>query len=226
MSQANDLLEEDLTDPRHKRLTQMVGQNAQRLAKIVNDILNASRVQPQDGGLAPLQIDLNEAAARICRDWSIQNNRPHALPCTLSEQPITVQFEGDHLRRVLVNLLDNAARFASGHPGSMQVQTQALPNQGATLRVWSEGPPMDRTVERHLFEPFFSSESRSSGLGLYICRELCEGHGASIAYQRSQRDLDGKAAEGNEFFVNFVRMATNINPSEDVTLPLWPQPTV
>jgi hypothetical protein len=50
-----------------------------------------------------------------------------------------------------------------------------------------------------LFEPFFSSESRSSGLGLYICRELCERYGALIGYQRVQRG----GTEGNEFFVMF-----------------------
>ena len=60
---------------------------------------------------------------------------------------------------------------------------------------------MEQTVERHLFEPFFSSESRSSGLGLYICRELCDRHGASIAYQRSFRALAGAVIEGNEFVV-------------------------
>ena len=223
IAQANDLLEEDLSDPRHKRLTQMVGQNAQRLAKIVNDILNASRAQPQDGGLAPLQIDLNETVGRVCRDWHAQNHRPHGLPCDLSGQLLIVQFEGEHLRRVLVNLLDNASRFTPEHADAIQVQTQALQGHGALLRVWSEGPPMERTVERHLFEPFFSSESRSSGLGLYICRELCEGHNASIAYQRSTREVAGLAVEGNEFFVNFVRVAA---PLPDSNLPLWPLPTV
>ena len=226
ISQANDLLDEDLNDPRHKRLTQMVAQNAQRLAKIVNDILNASRAQPQDGGLAPLQIDLNQNVSRVCRDWSAQNHHTHGLPCDLSGQDITVQFETDHLRRVLVNLLDNARRFAPAHANGIQVQTQEMQGHGATLRVWSEGPPMDRTVERHLFEPFFSSESRSSGLGLYICRELCEGHNASIAYQRSTREIEGKAIEGNEFFVNFVRVAAPLPASEDSTLPLWPLPTL
>ena len=62
---------------------------------------------------------------------------------------------------------------------------------------------MDKSVERHLFEPFFSSESRSSGLGLYICRELCEEQGASIAYLRTPRQLSGKLIEGNEFVVTF-----------------------
>jgi two-component system sensor histidine kinase PilS (NtrC family) len=213
ISQANALLEEDLKDPRHKKLTQMVGQNAQRLAKIVDDILEASRAQPQDGGLSPLKINLNETVNRICRDWSTQNQCELRLQCFLSGQVIMVQFEGDHLRRVLVNLLDNARRFATDRQGGIQVQTQGIHPQQATLRVWSEGLPMDQTVERHLFEPFFSSESRSSGLGLYICRQLCEGHSASISYQRSRREVEGRAVEGNDFSVSFVRIVES--PSEE-----------
>ena len=61
-------------------------------------------------------------------------------------------------------------------------------------------------MQRHLFEPFFSSESRSSGLGLYICRELCERHGALIGYRRCPGPA-GHEREGNEFFVSFRRRA-------------------
>jgi two-component system sensor histidine kinase PilS (NtrC family) len=77
---------------------------------------------------------------------------------------------------------------------------------------------MDQSVERHLFEPFFSSSSRSSGLGLYICRQLCDNHGATIAYHRGQRLRDGEPVEGNEFTVAFspalpeqVSNQTNLN---------------
>jgi two-component system sensor histidine kinase PilS (NtrC family) len=65
------------------------------------------------------------------------------------------------------------------------------------LSVWSDGVPLEAGVLKHLFEPFFSSESRSSGLGLYICRELCERYGAHIAYQRTRLDQ----RDGNEFYV-------------------------
>jgi two-component system sensor histidine kinase PilS (NtrC family) len=58
-------------------------------------------------------------------------------------------------------------------------------------------------VEQHLFEPFFSSESRSSGLGLYISRELCESHGATMAYERNARTVRGSITQGNEFSVIF-----------------------
>lgn len=217
ISQANALLDEDLTEPRHKKLTQMVAQNAQRLAKIVNDILNLSRAQPQDGGLTPLHTDLEEATARICREWSTQNRCENQLLCQSLGQTVTVQFEGDHLHRVLVNLLDNARRFALDQPDGMQVHTEVLSAQQAAVRVWSAGAPMDQTVEKHLFEPFFSSESRSSGLGLYICRQLCEQHNATIGYQRSTRKMHAANIEGNEFFVTFVRPAPALSDSHSAS---------
>ena len=114
-----------------------------------------------------------------------------------------VRFETEHLRRVLVNLLDNARRYASQQTGAIQVFTGASEMGQGLLSVWSDGAAMDQSVERHLFEPFFSSESRSSGLGLYISRELCERHGASIAYYRTKRTARGKLREGNEFIVTF-----------------------
>jgi signal transduction histidine kinase len=66
--------------------------------------------------------------------------------------------------------------------------------------IWSDGEPLEKTVQMHLFEPFFTSVSRSSGLGLYLCRELRERYAALIGYQRtSQGNLKG--SKGNAFFV-------------------------
>jgi len=115
-----------------------------------------------------------------------------------------VRFEAEHLRRLLVNLLDNAARYASQREGAIQVitTTQRAGVQRAALLVWSDGAPLEPAVQRHLFEPFFSSESRSSGLGLFLCRELCRRHGATIGYER--RALVPGGPEGNEFFVSFA----------------------
>jgi two-component system sensor histidine kinase PilS (NtrC family) len=109
-------------------------------------------------------------------------------------------FTAEHLRRVIVNLLDNAQRYAR-RAFPVLVTTQTGKDNTVRLAVWSDGPPLEPAVQRHLFEPFFSSESRSSGLGLYICRELCERHGALIGYERCIRHHNGQAAEGNEFSI-------------------------
>jgi two-component system sensor histidine kinase PilS (NtrC family) len=84
---------------------------------------------------------------------------------------------------VLVNLLDNAKRHGSDAPGAFGVRLAARDEGNALLLVDSDGPPIAHEVERYLFEPFFSTRSRGSGLGLYICRELCERYGASIEYR-------------------------------------------
>jgi two-component system sensor histidine kinase PilS (NtrC family) len=90
-------------------------------------------------------------------------------------------------------------RYASTSAQSIAVTTQVVAPGQARLAVWSDGQALEKTVQTHLFEPFFSSESRSSGLGLYISRELCERYGALIGYQRVLRG----GTEGNEFFVMF-----------------------
>ncbi|HPU20584.1 MAG TPA: ATP-binding protein, partial [Alicycliphilus sp.] len=118
-----------------------------------------------------------------------------------------VEFDPEHLRRVLVNLLDNAQRYKGPYADSLQLSTRATASGQIGIQVWSDGAPLDKSVERHLFEPFFSSESRSSGLGLYICRQLCQRHGAAISYQRSTRMLDRGTVMGNAFTVSF-RSAT------------------
>jgi two-component system, NtrC family, sensor histidine kinase PilS len=201
IAQANALLDEDLSDPKQKRLTTMIGQNAKRLGKIVDDILNATHLQPRD---QLLTTSFNETTHRICAEWAEQHAAIHRLATHIAEGDVIVRFDGDHLHRILVNLLDNAKRYATDQPDAIQVTTHVLEDSTVSLSVWSDGPPMDHSVERHLFEPFFSSESRSSGLGLYICRELCESHGGAIIYQRSGRIARGVVTEGNEFLITLV----------------------
>jgi two-component system sensor histidine kinase PilS (NtrC family) len=112
---------------------------------------------------------------------------------------------------VLVNLLDNAAlrqRAARRHPDDAVIRHGPV-----LLSVWSDGAPLDPVVQSHLFEPFSSSESRSSGLGLYICRELCERHGAELAHERTVRVRAGQPVEGNAFSIQMRRAPGSFSSS-------------
>lgn len=200
ISQANELLEEELQDPSQRRLSALVRQNAQRLAQIVEEILDVARVQHQPIDPAQARLDLDPAVAAQCRDWAVQNRAEQRLALVLGAARPGVDFAPHHLRRILVNLLDNALRHASAAPDAIQVATTG--GLQPTLTVWSDGPALEPAVEQHLFEPFFSSDSRSSGLGLYICRELCSRHGARIGYRRGPAP-GGDRRSGNAFFVAF-----------------------
>jgi two-component system sensor histidine kinase PilS (NtrC family) len=199
IAQANALMEEDLQEPALRQLSALVHKNTQRLAQIVDEILNVTQIHRGEGGsLRPLPLD--GAVAGACSDWALQTGANARLQLALAAPGVQVQFEPDHLRRVLVNLLDNAARYAGQSPDSIRVVTTVREGD-ATLQVWSDGAALAPAVEQRLFEPFFSSESRSTGLGLYICRELCARHGASITYRRTAGSTAMR--EGNEFVVSF-----------------------
>jgi two-component system sensor histidine kinase PilS (NtrC family) len=201
IAQANALLDEDLVEPAQRQLSDMVRQNARRLAQIVDEILNLSRVQHEGPAATALKLALDESVGIACKEWAAQVGAGDQLELSLDCSGTAVSFEVDHLRRVLINLLDNARRYASAQRASIRVVTQRV-GQEATLAVWSDGPPLEAAVRQHLFEPFFSSESRSSGLGLYICRELCDRHGAQIGYRRALGS-GATPRQGNEFFVVF-----------------------
>lgn len=205
--QANALLAEDLSDPGQQQLSRLVQQNAQRLEKTVHDILHVVQSPNTDHLVQAQPLDLTLTLPRICRDWQSHGGNKPDIALRLPNTQAWVWFDPEHLRRILINLLDNAQRYISTRPDAIQINLDKSWETGASaricLRVWSDGAPLDPSVEQHLFEPFFSSESRSSGLGLYICRELCDSHGAEINYQRSTRAMGGQMFTGNEFFVVF-----------------------
>jgi two-component system, NtrC family, sensor histidine kinase PilS len=182
----------------------------------VEDVLDIARAQ---GGtqMAAALHDPARFILSVCEDWVRQNKANNILLAGIEYAQDAIEFEADHLQRVLVNLLDNALRHASKQPEAIQV---SFSNRGGQLgawqlSVWSDGAPIEPGVQRHLFEPFFSSQSRSSGLGLYICRELCIRHGGSMTYQRSLRQQAGqeRGKEGNDFLVH-------IRPCQAVSQPM------
>lgn len=196
ISHANALLAEDELPPTQKRLSKMIRDNAARLGRIVDEILDVARVQEQ-GADSSTVLALKPLVARIGAEWQVQNAAGARLLVQVPEDDLYAWFDADHLRRILVNLLDNALRYASLQNAAIVLRLHPVDEHWHEISVWSDGQPIEAGLQKHFFEPFFSSESRSSGLGLYICRQLCERHGAKIHYQSSTHH----GQPGNEFVV-------------------------
>ena len=227
IAQANALLMEDGLPPAQQRLLSMVEDNVQRLKRLVDDVMELA-----PGAEPPLRaIDAAAVVAASAEDWARTAQLPFLpfeastshlsftpesrLRAELPTQPLGVVFDPEHLRRVLVNLLDNANRHAGPDPGSIFMRLSGRDESWVQLSVLSDGPPIAPDIERHLFEPFFSTRSRGSGLGLYICRELCERYGASIDY----RPRPAAERLRNEFIVS-MRRAPLSQPALSVE-PAW-----
>ncbi|MBV8469915.1 MAG: PAS domain-containing protein [Burkholderiaceae bacterium] len=225
IDQANALLSEDLSDPRALQLTRMVASNVQRLKRLVEDVMDvAPGVLPE-----PMPLDASSLVQDICLEWARTNHLPEGaggpLRCEVPTHSVMVSFEPEHLRRVLVNLLDNALRHAPQGLDTVRVRLEEYTLALAQLTVFSAGAPIPVDVERHLFEPFFSTRSRGSGLGLFICRELCERYGGRIEYHAVRQPDSlanhavhgpGPAHAGNEFRVLLKRVTAPASPNNDL----------
>ena len=208
IAQANALMAEDATDPAQRQLTKMVTENVERLMRIVDDVMEVAPGRVQEVGAIDATAQLAEVSGEWARAAGIELGEQSVLRVELPGEPVGAMFDPEHLRRVLVNLLDNARRHASHRPGAILLALRAESEVRAEFSVSSDGAPIPAEVEPYLFEPFFSTRSRGAGLGLYICRELCERYGARIDY----RLLPPDAPRRNEFYVDVRRAA--LQPSE------------
>lgn len=183
IAQANALLLEDALPEPQQRLLRMVADNVARLKRLVDEVMEVAPGTAPSPSVIDATAEIAAAAADWARTAGLDAGPDGRLRLDLPAAPLRVLFDPEHLRRVLVNLLDNARRHGSDAPGAIGVRLVARDEGSALLLVDSDGPPIAHEVERYLFEPFFSTRSRGSGLGLYICRELCERYGASIEYR-------------------------------------------
>jgi two-component system sensor histidine kinase PilS (NtrC family) len=95
----------------------------------------------------------------------------------------TIYFDRSHLNQVMWNLCRNALRYCQKQTGSIMVIVRSGPRQGTVeLSVIDDGMGIAESLRGHLFEPFFTTASSGTGLGLYIAREICEANAATLDY--------------------------------------------
>src|SRR5690606_36688936 len=92
------------------------------------------------------------------------------------------------LQQVLANLCDSGLRYSAmtrGKASIIIVSGVDTQQQRPFINIIDEGPGIKSEDLNHIFEPFFTTENTGSGLGLFICKELCEADHAVISYHRT-----------------------------------------
>jgi two-component system sensor histidine kinase PilS (NtrC family) len=82
---------------------------------------------------------------------------------------------------VMWNLLRNAVRYARSEPAAVRIRLDGYADR-VELSVIDNGPGVAAAIQGQLFEPFFTTEAKGTGLGLYIARELCAANRATLEY--------------------------------------------
>jgi two-component system sensor histidine kinase PilS (NtrC family) len=194
---ATGLLSEDLQLPVHVRLLKIVSDNVARVDRMVEDILKLSRKAQVQEAAMPLAPFLAELKAEFSELHALEDG-----VLTLADAgTAAVRFDPLHLREVLFNLLSNAVRYASGKPACIRIFVVRERSARMELHVQDDGAAISPDVRAHLFEPFYTTSSKGTGLGLYLARELCLNNGALLDYEYR---FDAGASPGRQPSGRFV----------------------
>lgn len=177
ISHASELLDEDKGVMDRTRLTRIVRDNTRRLERLVTDVLQLSRRDRMAPDRIDLEVWLPTFVDEFCASESVP---PGRLALKLVPTPV-IEFDREHLRQVLWNLLRNAVRYARSGPGSVRIELRTVARQ-VQLNVLDDGPGVPAAEQGQLFEPFFTTDSKGTGLGLYLARELCATNRARLDY--------------------------------------------
>lgn len=102
------------------------------------------------------------------------------LVAVLPEAAVPVTLSEEHLRQVLLNLLQNASEALANRPRGRIEVSGSVDDGRVILRVADDGPGMDASVAAQAFDPFFTTRAQGTGLGLALCRKLVESAGGRI----------------------------------------------
>jgi len=177
ITHASDLLQEESQPSGRERLLRIIRENAKRLDRMVHDVLELSRRDRAQ----PERIRLAAFLSGFIDDFA--QNEGIARDAFLIEVPeeANADFDRVHLNQVLWNLMRNAWRHCRRSTESVIVRVQ-LRHGRVELHVIDDGEGVAKQLQAQLFEPFFTTFSGGTGLGLYIARELCAANAATLDY--------------------------------------------
>jgi len=202
ISHAAELLGDGTDNAGTQRLIAIIGENTQRLNRLVGEILELGR---RDRA-APETVWIGPFVSQIIEECSLGD--PSAAVRIRMDIPpsATVCFDRGHLHRVLSNLLDNALHHASAAPGAVSITAQADTLAGRVdVHVSDDGSGIGAKLQGQIFEPFVSGRTGGTGLGLYIARELSDANGARLSLREN--------APGAHFCLSCLSTCPELKPA-------------
>jgi len=170
-----------------RECTSMIGDEVATLQRMVDEFSNFARLPSARLELA----SLNEVIANALKLYDERLDNIRLETCLADELPV-VMLDTEQIKRVLVNLIDNAAEALmalnqQNGAGCITVSTRELPERLAVeLVVADTGPGISVADRERIFDPYFSTRKRGTGLGLAIVSRIVAEHQGRIRVQENQ----------------------------------------
>lgn len=159
----------------------VIEEEADRLSRMIDDLLDASRLQAGGLSLNKADVSLPAVASRVAGRFTLQS-RHHSIAAALPDAFPVIVADETRIEQVITNLVSNALKYAP--EGEIRISGQVRPEQ-VILCVSDEGPGIEAKDLPHIFDRFYRATSavkqtKGAGLGLYLARAIIEAHGGRI----------------------------------------------
>jgi two-component system sensor histidine kinase PilS (NtrC family) len=188
MSHAGQLLAESpAIAAEDRRLTQIIRDNAERVSRIIENVLELSRRSTSKPERIELGDWLNEFWVEFCATQQIGAGQLRIAISPDEGTDVDVRVDPTQLHQVMWNLCQNAVTHgksigAGGEPVEIRYG-RLLTNNRPYVEVTDKGPGIAHEDMERVFEPFFTKAPRGTGLGLFLARELAQTNGATLLYE-------------------------------------------
>ena len=172
-------------------LLRPIHNNAERLSKIIEDVLSITKIESQTLKLNKVKVDINEKIQDVINDVKNQIKNTDKLQIVFPEPKEPLYIEADKIRlyQVIANLLGNAIKFT--REGTITFSTNVRDNDELTVIVKDTGTGLHPDILPRLFTKFATKADAGTGLGLYISKSIVEAHGGRMW---AENNSDGRGA--------------------------------
>lgn len=201
----SDIIHSEVTNARHRELLEVVIRNAKRLKRLTENVLDVTKIESHSLKLNKEQVNLNIIVSEVLKEYrgKIEDKRNqyqqlHQQGLKISyelvqkDDDIIVEADRNRLAQVISNLLSNAIKFSNDDgQGIITITVETKNNnQDVIIGVKDTGPGIDPEDFPNLFTKFFTKSDKGTGLGLFICKSIVEGHGGKI-WAENNKDAIG-----------------------------------
>ncbi|HLZ63915.1 MAG TPA: HAMP domain-containing sensor histidine kinase [Ktedonosporobacter sp.] len=191
------------------RHTNIIISQARRLSRLVNDLLDASRLTSGQFTLLRENCDIVALAGE-----TVDQLRPvapyHTLVLDAPDTAVSSKWDGGRLQQALGNLLDNAIKYSD--EGSTITISIKVSEESVHVSVHNQGPTIASAETSLLFRPYMrlsaASTRQGSGLGLYITKSIIEAHGGTLQLEPHTEEASSERPQGTTFSFDLPLMTS------------------
>jgi len=184
ISHASQLLSEaPALQPEDHRLTEIIQSHCLRMNKIIEDVLQLSRRRRSKREKIHLNLWLDNYLQGFIYDTGSPLDN---FEIDTKATDLCIYMDTGHLKQIFDNLCSNAIKY--GDSTQKIIIEVNLIEDSPCITLFDNGDPIDQETANHLFEPFFTTSSSGTGLGLYISKELAELNQAKLSYAISDKN--------------------------------------